>query len=152
MTSRIEMGYAKCHLFVKLLSGNARPPCRHSEKAAGYDLSSAEAVEIKPQEWALVGTGVALSLPPGTYGRVAPRSGLSLRGTTVGAGVIDEDYRGEVKVLLFNHHPSNTLSIEVGDRIAQLIVTPILTPIVGVVDDLDFTARGEGGFGSTAGF
>jgi dUTP pyrophosphatase len=137
------------YLRVQLLSSAACAPARHSAWAAGYDLASAEDATVPPQSWRLVDTGVAVAVPPGTYGRVAPRSGLSLRGTTVGAGVIDADYRGPVKVLLFNHHPTEGLSVRRGDRIAQLVLEVIRTPEVAVVPDLDATERGAAGFGST---
>ncbi len=143
MTSEIE------RLRVKLLSVNARAPQRQSDLAAGYDLYSSEDVIIGAGKRDRIKTGVAIALPRGTYGRVAPRSSLALHsGIDVGAGVIDEDYRGEVCVVLFNHG-DRSFEVKVGDRIAQLIIHVIDTPSVVVVDDLDDTRRGSGGFGST---
>lgn len=139
-------------LLVQLLSANARAPCRQSAMAAGYDLYSAENVTVPACGRVRVGTGVALALPPNTYGRVAPRSSLAyLAGIDVGGGVIDGDYRGEVAVLLFNHG-GVSVDIKIGERIAQLIIEPILTPDVAVVDSLSTTQRGAGGFGSTGSF
>jgi dUTP pyrophosphatase len=107
-------------------------------------------VTIYPGNRSLVSTGVAVKLPPGVYGRVAPRSGLSVKnGIQVGAGVIDADYRGEIKVLLFNQTLDNTFEVEPGDRIAQLICERCELPEVIQVEELDDTLRGEGGFGST---
>ena len=93
-------------------------------------------------------TGIKVKLPTSTYGRIAPRSGLSLKGIDVAAEVIDRDYRGEVRVVLVNnsHIP---LKVNIGDRIAQLIVERIATVEVETVDSLESTQRGEGAFGST---
>lgn len=96
-----------------------------------------------------MGTGVAVVLPVGTYGRVAPRSGLAVKhGINVGAGVVDPDYTGEVKVLLFNHGV-DAFEVKRGDRIAQLILERCETPDVEEVGVIAETARGAGGFGST---
>lgn len=95
---------------------------------------------------------ISIAVPAGTYGRVAPRSGLaSKHGIDTGAGVIDADYRGPVKVLLFNFGEKE-FEINEGDRVAQLIVERIYTPEVVVVEELEETVRGAGGFGSTGGF
>lgn len=137
-------------LVVALLSEHAQPPRRASADAAGYDLYASEPARIPSGGWALVDTGCAVKLPAGTYGRVAPRSGLSVKGVAVGAGVIDRDYRGAIKVLLFNHaNEGGDLLVARGDRVAQLILEVIRTPDVCVVASLDETDRGAGGFGST---
>jgi dUTP pyrophosphatase len=134
---------------VQLLDQNATVPSRATEGSAGYDLSALESGYIEPMGRAVLRTGISIELPPGTYGRVAPRSGLSVKhGIHVGAGVIDRDYRGEVCVLLYNLG-SHRFEYSAGDRIAQLIVEKIHTPIVIVKDQLDDTKRGAGGFGST---
>lgn len=100
----------------------------------------------------MVDTDISIAVPAGTYGRVAPRSGLaSKHSIDTGAGVIDADYRGPVKVLLFNLSDVD-FKIAVGERIAQLIIERILTPEVMVVAELEETVRGAGGFGSTGGF
>lgn len=138
-------------LKVKLLSENATLPTRASEKAAGYDLCSAVDVTLPAKGKAIVPTDISIALPVGTYGRIAPRSGLAAKHfIDVGAGVIDEDYRGAVGVVLFNFADAD-FDVKKGDRIAQLVITPILTPAVVAVDDLDATLRGDGGFGSTGG-
>jgi dUTP pyrophosphatase len=91
-------------LRIKKLTYDAIIPTRGSGGAVGYDLYSTDEVVIPPTHRALIGTGVAIVLPPGVYGRVAPRSGLAVKhGIQVGAGVVDPDYTGEVKVVLFNH-------------------------------------------------
>jgi dUTP pyrophosphatase len=131
------------------LSTHAKLPIRSSAGAAGYDLSASENICIYPGKRSLVSTGLALKLPPGVYGRIAPRSGTAVKnGINVGAGVIDADYRGEVKVLLFNHGEVQ-FHVNVGDRIAQLICEKYEAPEVLLVTSLDDTDRGEGGFGST---
>lgn len=136
-------------LLVKKLSANAKPPVRASTHAAGYDLFAAQPATIPARGRAVVPTDIAMALPTGTYGRVAPRSGLAVKnGIDVGAGVIDEDYRGNVMVLLFNHSDTD-FAINQHDRIAQLLIEKITTPPVQEVEDLDATARGSGGFGST---
>lgn len=136
-------------LFVKKLCDHATTPSRGSPLAAGYDLSSSEDVSIHRGTRGLVGTGIAFTVPEGTYGRIAPRSGLAVKkGIQVGAGVIDRDYTGEVKVVLFNHG-DETFEIKKGDRIAQLIVERCETPEIQLVTDLEDTQRSSGGFGST---
>eukprot|EP00951_Prasinocladus_malaysianus_P024173 scaffold207938_cov39-Prasinocladus_malaysianus.AAC.1 len=98
---------------------------------------------------AMIKTGISIAIPPGTYARVAPRSGLAWKHSIdTGAGVVDEDYRGEVNVILFNFS-DNDFPVKQGDRIAQLILERICTPEVEEVQDLDNTSRGGGGFGST---
>ena len=137
-------------LKVKKLGKTAILPKRANDSDAGYDISSDQSLTIPPRSKALVLTGLSISVPPGTYGRVAPRSGLAVNHSIdVGAGVIDAGYRGEVKVLLFNHDPQQSFKINRGDRIAQLILECIQTPDVVECDDLDETERGSGGFGST---
>lgn len=136
-------------LAVKRLRPSATLPTRGSAEAAGLDLYNSDPVEIPAGGRALVKTGIAISLPPGYYGRVAPRSGLAVNsGIDVGAGVIDSDYRGEVGVLLFNFG-SEVFRAEAGTRVAQLIVEPVVLVQPVEVSDLDDTQRGAGGFGST---
>ena len=136
-------------LLVKTLHRAAKIPRRESPGAAGYDLSSVDDVTVPPGGRAIVRTGLSFAVPEGTYGRVAPRSGLAAKhGIDVLAGVIDEDYRGEVCVILLNAG-DEPFRIAAGDRIAQLVLERIATPMVVVVKDLDSTARGDGGFGAT---
>ena len=124
-------------------------PSSGSALAAGFDLSSTQSMVIGAKTRGIVETGVTIALPPGHYGRIAPRSGLAARHSIdVGAGVIDEDYRGTLKVVLFNLGDSD-FNISRGDRIAQLIVTPYAKPTVVVVSALEDTERGASGCGST---
>lgn len=137
-------------LQVKLLSEHGQPPKRHSEFAAGYDIFSAIDIIIPKQGRVLIPTDISIAVPLGTYGRIAPRSGLALKsGIDVLAGVIDADYRGHVGILLYNTCIEDDFSVKKGDRIAQLILEKIITPDVIVVSSLDETIRGDGGFGST---
>ncbi|XP_012865738.1 PREDICTED: deoxyuridine 5'-triphosphate nucleotidohydrolase, mitochondrial isoform X1 [Dipodomys ordii] len=134
--------------FVRL-SEHATTPTRGSARAAGYDLYSAYDYTIPPMEKALVKTDIQIALPSGCYGRVAPRSGLAAKHfIDVGAGVIDEDYRGNVGVILFNFGKEK-FEVKKGDRIAQLICEQIFYPEIEEVQVLDDTERGSGGFGST---
>jgi dUTP pyrophosphatase len=136
-------------LLIKKLVTHAVAPMRATEGSAGYDLSSAVDAVIPPNGRLAVSTGISIGLPEGTYGRVAPRSGLAFKyGIDVFAGVIDADYRGEVKVILYNSGDQHFF-IKAGDRIAQLILEVIKIPDVAVVLEIDDTSRGTGGFGST---
>lgn len=137
-------------LYVKKLSTKASLPTKGSVNAAGFDLYTAEDIIVPSGGRALVSTDIAVTVPAGTYGRIAPRSGNAVKyGIHVGAGVIDADYAGHVKVLLFNLG-SKPFHIVWGDRIAQLILEQIhTTASVNEVDSLTDTARGIGGFGST---
>lgn len=134
---------------VKKLRPEATLPARGSEHAAGFDVSAAEATTVPAGGKAIVKTGLSIAIPEGTYARLAPRSGLAAkRMINVGAGVVDYDYRGEVGVVLFNHGPED-FAVAVGDRIAQLILEKVCMVGCVMVDSLDETARGSGGFGST---
>lgn len=137
-------------LGIKKLTNDAIMPTRGSDGAVGYDLYSTEDTVVPCQAGrALVGTGISVVLPPGVYGRVAPRSGLAVKHCiNVGAGVIDPDYTGEIKVVLFNHG-ENDFEIKRGDRIAQLVLERCETPPVKEIEIIEETARGSGGFGST---
>lgn len=138
-------------LKVKLLSEHATLPSRATQGSAGYDLAAAHMAMVPRHGKTLVQTDLALAIPPGHYGRIAPRSGLALKHhIDVGAGVIDSDYRGPVGVVLFNHGPED-FHIQKGDRIAQLILEQISIAQVEEVDDYGspVTGRGAGGFGST---
>jgi len=137
-------------LLVKKLDEHAVVPFRASSLAAGYDIASSADITIARGTRSLVSTGIAFTVPYGTYGRIAPRSGIAVKkGIQVGAGVIDRDYTGEVKVVLFNHGDED-FEIKKGDRIAQLIIEKIDTPEIQLVDELLVSERGEGGFGSTS--
>lgn len=136
-------------LLVKKLYNDAVLPQRQTEGSAGYDLCSYNDYVIPPNHKQLIDTGVAFTVPEGTYGQIAPRSGLSCKGTHVGAGVIDRDYTGHVKVLLFNLNADEDILIRKGDRVAQLLLKRISVCVVEEVEELSCTDRGSGGFGST---
>lgn len=139
----------KSPLKIKKLTTNATLPTRGSDAAAGLDLYSIEPVRLSPKQRALVRTGLAVAVPEGFYGRIAPRSGLATKnGIDVLAGVIDADYRGEIQCLLYNTG-DETVELPAQTKICQLIIEKIVTPAVVWVDELPETARGADGFGST---
>lgn len=138
---------------VKLLHPKAQLPTYGSSEAAGADIYVCidEPVEIQPGCTVMLPTGFALEVPKGCAGLIFARSSMGAKRHLAPAnkvGVIDSDYRGEVKVALHNHglEPQTVLP---GERIAQLVITPIFTPGFNLVEELDDTARGQGGFGST---
>ena len=136
-------------LQVKILWENAVFSVRGSVGAARYDLCAAGSCVIPSRGKGTVETGLAVALPVGTYARIAPRSGLAIHNfINVGAGVVDSDYRGEIKVVLFNHYAED-FKVQAGDRIGQLILERIETPQLKKVATLDNTDHGVGGFGST---
>lgn len=137
----------------KKLVPEAKIPTRGTPRAAGLDLYSTETISLAPGAYHAVKTGLAIELQPGTQGEVRPRSGLAVKhGVTVlnSPGTIDDDYRGEVKVVLVNHGPS-IFDIKPGDRIGQLVIqyVPIDIQDVEEVLELSQSDRGEKGFGST---
>jgi len=139
-------------LKVQLLSDSATLPTRAHEGDAGLDLYAAEAAHIGPGERWQVATGIAVEIPDGHAGMVLPRSGLARRNgiSLVNApGLIDSGYRGELKVLLLNNDPAEVFRISPGDRIAQLVITPVVSAEPVQAEVLTETERGEGGFGST---
>lgn len=134
-----------------LITGETVPAYAHPGDA-GADLRSAEALVIEPGQRATVGTGTAIALPEGFAAFVVPRSGLAARhGITIvnAPGTVDAGYRGEIKVTLLNTDQAEPFSIEVGDRIAQLIVWPVERANFVPVESLPGSHRGERGFGST---
>jgi deoxyuridine 5'-triphosphate nucleotidohydrolase len=136
-------------LDVKALTPDAILPSRGTKQAVGYDLHASEDVSIPPKKTRLVPTGLAMKPPDGTYVRIAPRSGSALRDAVdVHGGVVDPDYRGEVKGILMNHGEKE-LHIKKGDRFAQAVVEKCATPGVRKVEQLDDTDRSDKGFGST---
>ena len=136
-------------LKVKLLSPKATLPIKGTSLAAGYDLASAQQLTIPSNGRALVQTNISISVPKGTYGRIAPRSGLAVKhGITTGAGVIDADYARPIGIVLFNHGDQE-FKIREGDRITQLILEQIADKPVVEVQELTQTQRGNNGFGST---
>ncbi|EKM59445.1 uncharacterized protein PHACADRAFT_137229 [Phanerochaete carnosa HHB-10118-sp] len=138
-------------LLIKRHSSKAKLPTRGTAFAAGYDLYSAEKKTVPAHGKALVDTQLSIAVPNGTYGRIAPRSGLATKFMIdTGAGVIDQDYRGVVHILLYNLSDKD-FEVEEGDRVAQLIIERIYTPKIKEVAELDETVRGVGAFGSTGG-
>lgn len=139
------------NLQVKKLNELAIIPAKGngSPQAAGYDLATVEEYTLMPLERKLFKTGLSLAIPQGMYGRIAPRSGLAFKdGIDVLAGVIDEDYRGEIGVILINFGKTEK-KFNVGDRIAQIIFEFYNNVEFQLVNELDQTVRGTGGFGST---
>jgi dUTP pyrophosphatase len=134
---------------IKKLNNKAFVPVYATIHCAGADLFSTECETLAPGERRLFKTGLSAAIPSGVYGRIAPRSGLALKnGIDVLAGVIDEDYRGEIGVLLINHG-TEPKTIYVGDKIAQIIFEQYRQLVFVEVPELSETVRGEGGFGST---
>lgn len=128
---------------------NAYKLKRKLQSDAGYDISSSVDITIPSRNSVLIPTGVFLAMPDDIYCRIAPRSGLAYKHKlNVHAGVIDSNYRGELKVLLFNHS-DNDFKVIAGDRIAQLVFTQLSKYDVVEVDSLDDTSRGDKGFGSS---
>lgn len=136
-------------LSFKKLDDRAVLPSRGSALAAGLDLYSIEDLIIGGKQRILARTGLAVAIPEGYYGRIAPRSGLALRtGLDVLSGVIDADYRGEIGCLLYNTG-DKTIDLPAQSKICQLIIEKIITPEAVWADEIDETDRGSGGFGST---
>ena len=138
---------------VKILKEGARLPAYGTAEAAGADLYAClEApVVIEPGKTAFVPTGIALEVPRGCAGLIYARSGLACKRGLAPAnkvGVVDSDYRGEILVALYNHGEVSQ-TVEHGERIAQFVITPVLTPVYETVEELTDTARNTGGFGST---
>ena len=144
----------ECLVRIRLLRGEDELlPAYQTDCAAGMDLKAAVdgEVVIPPMGRALIPTGIALSLPRGVEGQVRPRSGLAIRhGVTClnSPGTVDADYRGEIQVILANLG-EQPFTVRRGDRIAQIVFSPVLAARLSVVPDLDETARGAGGFGHT---
>jgi len=136
----------------KRLHAEGRAPEQAHEHDAGFDLFASESARIPPGERASVGTGIAVAIPAGYAGLVLPRSGLAARhGMTLvnSPGLVDAGYRGELRVLLLNTDRERAFEIASGDRIAQMVITPVTGPQFIEAEALAETARGEQGFGST---
>ena len=126
-------------------------PERAHDGEAGVDLCARTTLDLGPDEWAMIPTGIAVAIPEGHAGLVAPRSGLAARhGISVvnGPGVVDAGYRGEINVVLINHGDEG-FTVNRGDRIAQLLVVPVATVDLVRVEELPGSSRGTDGFGST---
>ena len=137
---------------MRRLSDDVTLPSYAHKGDAGLDLRSTETVTLQPLERRLVSTGLAVAIPDGYAGLVLPRSGLALKkGLCVAntPGLIDAHYRGELKVIALNVDPENSVTIEAGDRIAQLVIQRVPEVQIVEVNELDDTDRGDGGFGSS---
>jgi len=138
-------------LEIALLHPDAIAPARTRRGDAGYDLRAIERISIPQAGTRLIGTGIAIALPDGVAGLVTPRSGLAIdHGLTMlnAPGLIDPNYRGEIKVILHST-AERRYTVEIGDRVAQLLLTPYWAPDLQVVDQLETTGRGASGFGSS---
>lgn len=138
-------------LKVKLLNDKARLPEYAHEGDAGLDLYSTSEAVLQPGESRLISTGISIQLPPGTEAQIRPRSGLALKNQVTllnTPGTIDAGYRGEIGVIMINHGKL-PFKVEVGMKIAQMVIKPVLAVRVEEVNELDKSTRGTGGFGST---
>ena len=140
-----------CHVSFTRLDSELPAPAQAHPGDAGFDLVTSEDVVLEPGERRVVPTGIAVAIPPGFAGLVLPRSGHAARhgvGVVNAPGLIDSGYRGEIKAILINHG-ADSVAFSRGDRIAQLLITPVPTVQLIEVADLDDTARGAAGFGSS---
>jgi len=136
---------------LKLLERGIEAPQYKTEYSSGMDISSSKDIVIKKGEFVAVPTGIAVEIPPGFELQVRPRSGLAFKhgiGILNAPGTIDADYRGEIKVILFNFS-SEDYYVKKGDRIAQLVISKVYKAEIEEAEDLSDTGRGEGGFGHT---
>ena len=141
-------------VLLQQLDPGLQPPAYAHPGDAGADLCSTETFELQPGERRLVGTGIAIALPAGYAAFVHPRSGLAAQhgvGIVNAPGTVDAGYRGEIKVCLINTDPRHPVSINRGDRIAQLVIQPVSVAEFVPVSELPGSARGIGGYGSTGG-
>lgn len=135
---------------IKLLSEYAKVPTQGTSMSAGYDLYAAESCVIKKQNRKLIKTNISLAIPINHYGRIAPRSGLAYKnGIDVMAGVIDPDYRGDVGVILYNSDSSSDFTVQIGDKIAQIIFEKCANADFIKEQELQDTKRGAMGYGHT---
>ena len=131
-----------------MLDENAILPRRAHDTDAGYDLYARDSVVIEPRSSATFDTGVHVDLPVGTVGMLKSKSGLNVNHGLVGEGVIDCGYTGSIRVKLYNHSDERYI-VKAGDKITQLVIMPIVTPDLEIVEEFSKTDRGNGGFGST---
>ena len=135
---------------IKKLSDKAVIPTQGTSEAAGYDLYAAEDNVVYSMSRTLVKTNISIAIPEGYYGRIAPRSGLAFKnGIDILAGVIDSDYRGDIGVILFNTDHNSDFLVNIGDRIAQIIIEKCHSVNWEIVETIESTARSSGGFGSS---
>lgn len=135
---------------VKKHHESAKLPFRSNSTDAGADLYSIEEIRISPLSRVIVGTGISIEIPDNTYARIAPRSGLAAKyGIDVLAGVVDSGYRGEIKVVLYNTDKEKMFKVNIGDRIAQLIIESCQITEIIEVNNINDTTRSNNGFGSS---
>ena len=132
---------------VKLDPG-AKLPTRAHEFDAGYDLYARDTQIVSAKESATFDTGVHIALPEGTAGLLVSKSGMNVKHDITSTGLIDAGYTGSIKVKLYNHGGCD-YRVEASDKISQIVIIPVMTPTLELVDDLEDTERGDGGFGST---
>ncbi len=150
MRTTVQKKKNNMNIQIKKLSDQAKIPTQGSKYAAGYDLYAAEEVLVNTMGRKLVKTNISISIPEGYYGRIAPRSGLAYKnGIDVLAGVIDSDYRGDIGVILFNSDHNLDFPVNVGDRIAQIIIEKCHSVNWETVENLEASVRSEKGFGSS---
>jgi dUTP pyrophosphatase len=152
--SPVNPGTDPVDVLIKRLDPGLPLPARSHPGDAGVDLVAAAAVDLAPGARAVVPTGIAIALPDGYAAFVHPRSGLGAKyGVTIvnAPGTVDAGYRGEIRVTLLNTDPAQAVSFQRGDRIAQLVIQRVASPVFHEVDSLPGSARGENGFGSTGG-
>ena len=150
----VNPGTDPVDVLIKRIDPDLPLPARSHPGDAGVNLVAAADVDLAPGARAVVSTGVAIALPDGYAAFVHPRSGLAARhGVTIvnAPGTVDAGYRGEIRVTLLNTDPAQAVRFQRGDRIAQLIIQRVATPVFHEVDSLPGSARGENGFGSTGG-
>lgn len=135
-------------MFIKLLTNTAKVPTRGSIDAAGYDIYADQSLLIEPKSTVVISTGIAMAIPSGYYLKIEDRSSMAVKGIFHGAGIIDADYRGEIKIVLHNSTNLPYL-INVHDRICQAILMKYHAEELMVVNELPSSERGFGGFGST---
>ena len=135
-------------LTIKVKLDKGYKPERAHEADAGYDLRSPIKTIVCAGEAVVIDTGVHVQIPTGYVGMLKSKSGLNVKHDIVGEGVIDSGYTGSIRVKLYNHGTESYM-IEVGDKISQLVILPIITPEIELVDELEETERGDGGFGSS---
>jgi dUTP pyrophosphatase len=138
------------NISIKLINENAKIPSKSSDDDAGYDLYCCEDISIKPMERKLVKTGIAMSIPPGYYGHISDRSGIAFKkgGHCLGK-IVDPSYRGEIGVIILNTDMYETIKMQKGDRIAQMIFKKYENVNFLTEIELDETQRGRGGYGSS---
>ena len=149
ITQKIIPNQISSAIPIKLLHENAILPSKGTPNSAGFDLYASKPTKIQPKTRELINTGIAMAIPTGYYGRIAPRSSLTIKSNIdIGAGVIDSDYRGEIYPCLINNS-DNIFHINKGDRIAQIIIEQSPPFKLLQTSSLNNTQRGTGGFGST---